>query len=286
MNKLSFYIPVLSVLLLCNGGFAQKETPPPGGTAKDFKLSEKKTGKLSNGLKTTTVKYGSLPKVTINLNVSTGSVHETASENGLAQLTGEMIKQGSVKMDFKTLSKKVAAMGGTVNVGVGKEDISVSGSVLSEFAPDFIEAIADLIMNPALPAGELERIKENLKRDLAVDMTVPQSIAQDKFRSALFKDHPYGRYFTKAETIDGFTLQNVKDFYKKNFGAKRSALYVVGEFDAAAVNAAINKAFGKWTAGPDIYTPPLQAKSIKDTVIVDRKDAPQTTLLIGLPTLS
>ena len=141
-------------------------------------------------------------------------------------------------------------------------------------------------MNPSFPAGELERIKDNLKRDLAVDLTVPQSIAQDKFRSALFKDHPYGRYFTKAETIDGFTLQNVKDFYKKNFGAKRSALYVVGEFDAAAVNAAINKAFGKWTAGPDIYTPPLEAKSIKDTVIVDRKDAPQTTLLIGLPTLS
>jgi predicted Zn-dependent peptidase len=117
-------------------------------------------------------------------------------------------------------------------------------------------------------------------------MTIPQSIAQDKFRKALFKDHPYGRYFSKAETIDGFTLQNVTDFYSKNFGAKRSALYVVGQFDAAAVNAAINKAFAKWKAGPDIYTPPLQAQSVHDTAIIDRKDAPQTTLLIGLPTLS
>jgi zinc protease len=286
MKKLSFYILTLSAFLFCNSADAQKETPPPGGVAKDFKLSEKKTAKLSNGLKITMVKYGSIPKVSINLNVSTGSIHETASETGLAQLTGEMIKQGSVTTDFKTLSKKVAAMGGTVNVGVGKEDVSISGSVLSEFAPDFIEAIADVMMNPALPASELARIKENLKRDLAVDMTVPQSIAQDKFRKALFKDHPYGRYFSKAETIDGFTLQNVTDFYSKNFGAKRSALYVVGQFDAAAVNAAINKAFAKWKAGPDIYTPPLQAQSVHDTAIIDRKDAPQTTLLIGLPTLS
>ena len=53
-------------------------------------------------------------------------------------------------------------------------------------------------------------------------------------------------------------LQNVKDFYTKNFGAKRSALYVVGKFDAAVVNAAINKAFGNWKPGPDIYTPPVQ----------------------------
>jgi len=285
MNKTSIYIASLTLLFFCYSAIAQKEAPPAGGTAKDFKLSEKKTGELKNGLKTTLVKYGSIPKVSINLNVSTGDVHETASENGLAQLTGEMIKQGSVKMDFKTLSKKVASMGGTVNVGVGKEDVFIAGSVLSEFAPDFIEAIADLIMNPAFPASELDRIKSNLKRDLAVDMTVPQSIAQDKFRSALFKDHPYGRYFTKAETIDGFTLQNVKDFYEKNFGARRSALYVVGQFDAASVNAAIDKAFGKWKAGPDIYTPPVQAQNANDTLIIDRKDAPQTTLLIGLPTL-
>ena len=142
------------------------------------------------------VQYGDLPKVTINLNISTGSIHENANETGLASLTGEMIKQGSVKMDFKTLSKKVAAMGGTVNVDVGKEEVSISGSVFSEFAPDFIAAIADLIMNPAFPATELQRIKDNLKRDLAVDMTVPQSIAQDKFRKAIFKDHPYGRYFS------------------------------------------------------------------------------------------
>jgi len=285
MTKASFHIVSLIVLFFYISAIAQKETPPAGGTAKDFKLSEKKTGKLDNGLKTTLVKFGSIPKVTINLNISTGGVHETSSENGLADLTGEMIKQGSVTMDFKALSKKVAAMGGTINVGVGKEDIFIAGSVLSEFAPDFIEAIADLIMNPAFPASELERIKANLKRDLAVDMTRPQSIAQDKFRAAVFKDHPYGRYFTKAETIDGFTLQNVKEFYEKNFGARRSALYVVGEFDAAAVNAAISKTLSKWKAGPDIYTPPVQAQYTKDTLIIDRKDAPQTTLLIGLPTL-
>ena len=62
-------------------------------------------------------------------------------------------------------------------------------------------------------------------------MTVPQSIAEDKFRKAIFKDHPYGRYFSTAKMIDGFTLQKVKDFYNKNFGAKRSALYIVGKYD-------------------------------------------------------
>jgi predicted Zn-dependent peptidase len=59
----------------------------------------------------------------------------------------------------------------------------------------------------------------------------------------------------------------------------------VGKFDQAIVTAAVNKAFGKWKPGPDIYTPPLQAINKQDTLIIDRKDAPQTTLMIGLPTL-
>ena len=285
MKKIVVYILALSSIISFNVANAQKETPPPGGTAKDFKLSDKKRVKLNNGLRTTMVQYGTLPKVTINLTISTGSIHENADETGLASLTGEMIKQGSAQMNFKTLSKKVAAMGGTVNVGVGKEEVTISGSVLSEFAPDFIAAIADLIMNPAFPAADLERLKDNLKRDLAVDMTVPQSIAEDNFRRTVFKDHPYGRYFSSAEKINSFTLKNVKDFYGKNFGAKRSALYVVGKFDAAIVNAAINKSFGNWKPGPDIYTPPVQPLVKQDTLVIDRKDAPQTTLLIGLPTL-
>ncbi|MGZ8541340.1 MAG: M16 family metallopeptidase [Chitinophagaceae bacterium] len=284
MKKSTCYIVTLFAFLFVSSSDAQ-ETPPPGGQPKDFKLSEKKKVKLGNGLQATLVQYGDLPKVSINLTVNTGSIHETTNETGLASLTGEMVKQGSKTMDFKTLSKKVAAMGGTVNVSVGKEEVSISGSVLSEFAPDFIAAIADLIMNPALPSGELQRLKDNAKRNLAVDMTVPQSIAEDKFRKAIFKDHPYGRLFSTAKLIDGFTLQSVKDFYSKNFGAKRSAIYVVGKYDAAVVNAAINKAFGKWKPGPPIYTPPVQPVIKQDTLIIDRKDAPQTTIILGLPTL-
>ena len=40
-------------------------------------------------------------------------------------------------MDFKTLSKKVAAMGGTVNVAVGKEEVNISGSVLIRVCTGF-----------------------------------------------------------------------------------------------------------------------------------------------------
>lgn len=286
MRNIKHTILMMLVLFAFATGMAQKQTPPPGGAPKDFKLSEKKKTRLPNGLNATYVQYGSVPKVSISLQIATGSIHESLEETGLAVLVGELLKQGSKSTDFKTLAKKVAAMGGTVNVGVGKENISIAGSVLSEFAPEFIAAIADLVMNPAFPASELDRLKDNMQRQLAVDMTVPQSVAENNFRKQLFGDHPFGILFSTKEKINGLTVEKVKGFYDKNFGARRSALYVVGNFNQDAVNAAVTKSFGGWKQGPEVYTPPVTPIAKQDTVIIDRKDAPQTTLLLGLPTIA
>jgi predicted Zn-dependent peptidase len=40
---------------------------------------------------------------------------------------------------------------------VGGDQTNVSGSVLSEFAPELIKIMADVVMNPALPSSEIDR---------------------------------------------------------------------------------------------------------------------------------
>jgi len=285
MKRSSNYILAIIGLLNFNFVIAQ-QTPPAGGPAKDFKLPEKKTKSLNNGFRATMVQYGVIPKASISLIIKTGNVHEAANEVWLADLTGEMIKQGTAKMDFKTLSKKVAQMGGTINVAVGPDQTTISGTVLSEFAPDFIKLIADLIINPALPSSELERLKSDLKRQLKVQKGVPQAKAEESFAQAIYKDHPYGRYFPTEEMLNSYTLQMVKDFYKKNFGAKRSVLYIAGKFNEAAVTAGVASAFSQWKPGAAIFYPTAKISANPDTIILDRKGAPQTTVILGLPTLT
>jgi zinc protease len=271
----------LSVTLM-----AQKQTPPAGGTPKDFKLPNKTGKQLANGLRTTLVQYGSLPKVDVNLIIKTGNVHEGANEVWLADLTGLLLKEGTSTMSFKAISKKVAAMGGEVSINTGMDNVNISGSVLSEFAPDLVKVIADIVMNPAFPASELERLKSDLKRQLTVQKSVPQSQASERFAQILYKDHPYGRYFPTEAMINSYTLEQAKGFYSANFGAKRSVVYVVGKFDEKAVTQAIDEAFGKWVAGPEVSYPPATPVRTNEIALIDRKDAPQTTVIIGTPTLT
>jgi len=91
-----------SILIACslswgilNAAFAQKQTPPAGGQPKDFVLPAKKADQLKNGLRSTLVQYGSIPKVSINIIVKTGNVHEAANEVWLADLTGNLMQEGT-----------------------------------------------------------------------------------------------------------------------------------------------------------------------------------------------
>ncbi len=283
--KLIFY-SVLLTLALNPVIYAQKQTPPAGGTPKDFKLPERKRSQLPNGFASTLVQYGAIPKVNINLIIKTGNVHEAANEVWLADLTGELMKEGTTTMDFKTISRKVAQMGGDVNVSVSSDQFTISGSVLAEFAPDLVRILGDIAINPAFPAKEVDRLKNDLKRQLVVQKSQPQNQASEKFFQIIFPDHPYGRYFPTEEMVSGYTLGQVKGFYDKNFGAKRTVLYVVGKFNDGEVNKAIEETFGKWKDGPDVNYPPAKQVHTNEIAIIDRKDAPQTTILLGLPTIT
>ena len=286
MKTLKLIFTILLVVFIEFATVAQKQTPPPGGKPKDFVLPPKKVSQLTNGLKATLVQYGDVPKVNVNLVIKTGNINEGPNEVWLADLTAELMKEGTTSMDFKIISRKVAAMGGEINIGVGPDNTTISGSVLSEFAPDLIKVIADVVMNPALPASEIERLKGDLKRQLSVQKSQPQSQAIEAFNSVIFKDHPYGRIFPTQEMLSSYTIAMAKGFYEKNFGAKRAVIYVVGKFDEGAAQKSIEAAFNGWKEGPEINYPPATPTTSAEVSTIDRPGAPQTTIILGLPTIT
>lgn len=278
-------LTVLLAIGLCTSAIAQKQTPPQGGQPQDFKLPEKKSDKLENGLTTTLVQYGVIPKVDVNVIIKTGNIHEGPEEIWLADLTADLMGEGTTSMDFKTIARKVAAMGGEVNIATGPNQTTISGSVLSEYGPELIRILADIVINPSFPESEIERLKNDLKRQLTVQKSVPQAQALEKFRSIIYEDHAYGRIFPTVEMLNAYTLDKVKAFYDKNFGARRTVVYAVGKFDEQDVKQAIKASFGSWKEGPAVEYPVATPKETNNIAIIDRPNAPQTTIMLGLPTI-
>ena len=285
MHRTSTAVILAGALTLGLGGTAaaQKESPPPVGTPKDFKLPAKREFTLPNGLGVTLVPFGTVPKASLSLAVRTGRIDQQANQVWLAELTGDLMNEGTTTRTSAQVAEQVAGMGGTINVGIASDVVNIGGEVLSERAPEMVRLIAEVVRAPRLPESELERIKGDRLRNLAISRSQPQPIASEKFRELLYGDHPYGRLFPTEAMLKGYTIAQVRDFHGKNFGAARSHLYVAGVFDAAAVEAAIRQAFGDWKRGPAPTVRPPSPKSRRTLALIDRPDAVQSTVVIGLP---
>jgi zinc protease len=198
------------------------------------------------------------------------------------------MREGTTTESGDVVARAFAGMGGELGISVGPDTTSISTEVLSERAADAVRKLADVAQHPRLPETELERVKGNLLRNLAISKSSPQAIAQEKFAQLLYGEHPYGRVFPTEASLKGYTLEQVRTFHRNHYGAARARLYVAGVYDAAAVEAAIKQAFSGWTGPKAADAPPAPPPGGRQFALIDRADAPQSTVMLGLrvPTAS
>jgi predicted Zn-dependent peptidase len=265
---------------------AAQETPPAPGTPKDVELPMPHTFTLDNGMAVSIIPFGTVPKVDAQLVVRVGNVNEAADEVWLADLMADLMREGTTSRSSSEISLEAARMGGGVSVSVSSDELSVSGSALSEAAPDLVRLMADLAMNPAFPPSELERLRASRLRSLAVQKSQPQSLALERFQALLYPDHPYGRVFPTEEMLSGYTIEQLRKFYDQHLGAARAHLFVVGLVAAGEMENVVREAFAGWRAGT------MPALNVPDAVtttrrihLIDRPGAVQSSMYVGLPVI-
>lgn len=279
--KTAIYTFFIALLCVLPAKAQDKETPPQGGEPKDFTLPEKEVIDYENGLQLVLVPYGNIPKATINITVKTGNINETEDEVWLADLLADLMKEGTSE-DY-SVKERLSGMGGNLNIGVGSHTTSLSTGVLSEFAPEAVGILADVLVNPKLPQSEIDRLKRDMNRNITVSLSRPGAQASKEFYAEIYPDHSYGRLFPTTEQVNSYDLDAVKRFYEKNFGAQRTTVYVVGIFNAEEVKAAVKEKLSGWREGPEANYPVAQPQSDGLVKIIDRPGAPQSTIMYGLP---
>jgi zinc protease len=264
---------------------APRERAPIPGTPKDFKLPSVRTFSLPNGLDVSMAPYGNTPKVAVRLVLRTGNIDETAETVWLSDLTRDLMLEGTTTRTAQQLAEEAARYGGTISFNVGMNESSIGADVLTEYGPSMVRLIADVARNPRFPESELPRLKADRLRQITVAKSRQQQLANERFLAVLYPNHPYGRVFPTEAAVQGYTVDQVRAFHAANYGASRAQLYIVGRFDASAMEAAVREAFGDWQAGsPPAFNAPVP-KTARVIHVVDRPGAVQSTIYLGLPVI-
>lgn len=256
---------------------------PEVGRPPAWRLPPRERRQLAGGLGVTMAQVGTAPKATLQLVTQAGAALEGPGQTWLARLVARYLKEGTAHRDSSALADHVAGMGGELDVDSDDDTLWLELRVLSEFAPQAAELLAEVVRAPALPEDALPRLRADLGRQLELARSEPGWLTLARFRAAVYGDHPYGRVLAHEAEIEGLSLAEARAFLDLGVGAAGSRLYVAGRFDADAVGAAAERAFGDWDAPAGLDAEPSEPFSERVIHFVDRPGAAQSTIDLGLP---
>jgi len=264
---------------------SSRSVVPRAGPVRNFDFPTVHAEALDNGLQIRSVQVGRLPLVTTMLVLDAGEGLVDNSRAGLAVLTGDCLEGGTAKRTGAELAEALETIGAGLSVGTGWDSTTVSLSCMAERLDDAMGLLAEVILQPAFPGDEVERIRGQRLAAIRQREMDPVGIATDASRRLTYAEGvPYGRPLGgTAESVGPFTPDSAAEFVAGRYFPTGSGLVVVGDVDTGHVRSLVETHFGEWTGGAErqgeIEAEPRTRE--RGIVVVDRPDAVQSEIRIG-----
>ncbi|RPH90595.1 MAG: insulinase family protein [Desulfobacteraceae bacterium] len=238
---------------------------------------------LSNGLTLVVAERNQLPTIHLQVLVRAGSSVDTADQLGLANLTAELLLQGTATRDATQISRRIESVGGSLTSAADLDFTSLHLAVLKKDLPLGMELLADILQNPQFAEPEVARKIVEMKARLKRMEEEPRQIAQLAFAKGLFRDHPYAHPVEgSVATLDKLTRVDIQRFFQSYYRPNNALITIVGQVTLEEATGFLEKGLGGWQASP-IQKPPLappQGLARPEVVKIDRSSS-QANILWG-----
>ncbi len=238
---------------------------------------------LDNGLRVYVYENPTVPAIILDGAFPFGSVYEPPELNGLAALTAGMLRRGTRAHSFDTLNETLDALGASVEFSGGRHALDIYAQCLSEDLPYILELTAQMLREPAFPAEEFHRLKQQTLTRIQERYNDTRAVAFLTFRRLLYGDHPYGRPVTgEKETVTRITLDHVRSFYQNHLSPQGGQLVIVGDVRAEAVLRQVEALLSDWQGpNPQRPLPPVAPPQKTREEHVLMRDKSQTDVVLG-----
>ncbi len=169
----------------------------------------------------------------------------------VAGITGQLPMRGTSKMNRQQVQDAIDKLKSRVNIFGSATGASISIESTRENLAASIRLAGEIIRDPVFPESEFEQLKKVEITGTEAAKSEPNVLASIRLNSALSK-YPKGD-LRHVQTIDeeldeikAATVAQVRDFYKKFYGASYGEVAIVGDFDGAEARKAVEEAFGNW----------------------------------------
>lgn len=241
---------------------------------------------LENGATLLMLENRATPTISVRGSLRAGSYFEPRDKPGLAQITAEMLSRGTKRRSKLEIAGDLESVGADIDFSTDPFAVNIAARALSQDLPLLLATLAEELREPAFPADELEKLKQQIIAAIQEQQSNTRYRGYERFSSLIFDET--NPYFVPpgdrlVESINSITVADVQNFYTERYGGRSLILSIVGDLKASEVRAQFAEAFGAFT-GPEsidinVSDPSPQTAARREVVLL--KDKANVDILLG-----
>ena len=241
--------------------------------------------KLANGLQVLVAPVRKLPVASVVAMVDAGAVCDPAGTEGVAQLTAELLLEGTRRRDGVALADGFERLGASVEVATDWDGAIFSLTAMNSRIADAMALLGEVLREPAFPEREVERLRAERLAERLQLRAEPRGLADELFSRFLYESRSR---FSLPESgteasVEAITRDDVRRFYESRYQPATVTLLIVGDLSETDAIRLVEAAFGDWRGTSVGAVTPAFAAARKHRAlhIVSKPDAKQTELRLG-----
>jgi zinc protease len=261
----------------------RSKEPAPGGPM-SLNLPPLQKATLANGLKIVLAERHTAPVVNFTLMVDSGYSADPATAPGTDSFAQRMLEEGTPTRDSLKIGEELESLSANFTAAANLDWSLVTLNTLKTTMDKSLDIYADLILHPAFPPKEFERIQKERIAAIRREKVTPQAMALRVVPALIYgKGHPYAVPFTGTGTeasVAKMTREDLARFHDTWFKPNNATLLVVGDTSMEEIKPKLEKLLASWKPG-DVpqKTLPTVPQPEKDVVyLIERPGSGQSVI--------
>jgi len=244
---------------------------------------------LANGLTVLVRENSAAPVVAVSLQVRAGSRFETESTAGITNFLQHAMVRGTARRTAVQLATDAEDIGGSIDASGEVEAAEIRGHALAHHWEPLLALVADVALQPALRADEIEKERRLILGQIKARADAPLSFSFDALLRQLYGTNPYGlNQIGLKDSVERLTRDDLLAHYRAIYQPDRMVLAVSGQVERKTIVKVAERLFGRLArSGPAPQAAPPVSEPTGERKVIARP-AQQAQILVGYlgPSLS
>lgn len=240
---------------------------------------------LDNGIDMKSISIGDQPVSRLDI------IFEGGRCDGRNQTVSEMLsailREGTTSLNAQEIAEALDYHGAWLGCDASSHNATLSLYSLNRNFEKVVPILADIVMNPSFPEQELSNLKSLAANRLRINRQKVAFLAMETFARLHFGEGSNLGKVVSENDIESITTEELSKFHKQWFAPQNMSVILSGKVEGQMFDV-VNNCFGKTPVTGAPQQSATDSPSIKfkpDTIVVDKPDALQSAVRMGMPTV-